>query len=941
MVTNRPDQGPDPGGGRDLGGQFEILISNTEAMNEALRQQTETLKSLLDLELRSQIGAGRQEGAGHMALAMQYQQQMRPEIMRSLARGAGVPHDPTAGMTKISGLQATTSLQNLQAYAAQRLGEAIAGGTLPGMGRLPAWAKQRLSEPPRQRPGKPSALYAEHGEEAHAATAGHPQPGAPAAPRPAAPQWQPLAPPGPGGRLGAGMAAQIRQMSTTPAGPAADAEKAGTNVVSAVEKGVEKGIEAEGGLGGRVEQAVAGISEQLRPDRPRVPLPSESVGGVEQGAGGVSSNYLTVPAATGSGGPPGGAGGAGGGGGRPGGGGGGPSAGGGAGGVPPSLMQNIGARVAMSGGTPGGVLGLLKKIPGVGLIVDAANAGANAYITQREAGRVYQEQEGGTNLSAQTERAHAFAYEASMFGRVPEGVAAQMFGDVTALGLNRANAYQGTVVTGSGGQSRQNALNFLYHQYTATGMDPQQGAAILNTATQNATVNLNNVSDALTTLSDAAGKAGSNAIQARDNFNSYFQVALTGAGAGPGAPQLAGALATQQAQLGPAFAKTNFAGQLGAGEQYMLSGQTGLAPNQIQALERQNPAGYAAMVSGSVMRFVQQLPGMTPAMMQDLQNMVQQAGGASVKQQPQLQQQVANQFLNKYQSSTPGMDLNVWAQFLSQVSNVPLNAGNVMQYIVAQVAGATFGGAAATPGSGAPGTAQGGGAGGTVSAQTAAAHGAGGAATGQYGLAQAVPVKPAPGRAGALGITTGGQTWQQVLTGGGQGAAAQQYLGQEKKSGQRSPVLEALLQNVPKDTQVAVQTASGSRVMSFADAMKYYPDELEAGQVQFYDKNGKNLGSTGNFTKGLLDPNAQGGANAEAAAKGAGTRTGQALSQFQKAHGITPSTSSASSQATTGGLTVDLSNEAKQLLKLLPSNSDNAAAAATVPSNPNVASTSR
>jgi len=590
----------------------------------------------------------------------------------------------------------------------------------------------------------------------------------------------------------------------------------------------------------------------------------------------------------------------------------------------------------MSGGSVGGIMGALKKIPILGLGIDLLDKGAEFYQSQREAGRAFQEVEGGTNMGGQAERVHSLIYQASMFGRVPEGVAAQMFGDVTALGYSRAALGQGQQL-----QNRQTALNFLYHQYNATGMSIDQGASILDTASRNATVSLGAVSDALSSLSDTAGKAGTNAIQARDNFNSYFNVVLSGAGAGPGAPQLAGALATQQAQGGNAFAKTNFAGQVGAGEQYMLAGQTGLAPNQVQALERQNPAGYAQMVSGSVARFIQQLPGMTPAMIQDLQNMIQQAGGANVKNQPALQQQVANQFLNKYQASTPGMDLNVWAQFLSQVTNVPLNAGNVMQYIVMQLAGATFGAAAAT-GAGAPGSSGGiggnsaGGGGASVSAQAAAAHGAGGAATGRYGLAQDTAPEIGPGAKGLENITPG-RSWQQVL-GGGQ--AAQVYLSQEKKTGQRNPVLEALLQNVPADAQVAVQTKNGSRVMSFADAMKYYPDEMEAGNVQFYDKSGKNLGSTGAFTQGLLDSSAQAGANTEQAG-GAGANAGQSLSQFQKTHGITPSAAALSQGSGGGNMTVDLTSEAKQLLKLLPSNSDNAAAAATVPSNPNVTSASR
>jgi hypothetical protein len=61
------------------------------------------------------------------------------------------------------------------------------------------------------------------------------------------------------------------------------------------------------------------------------------------------------------------------------------------------------------------------------------------------------------------------------------------------------------------------------------------------------------------------------------------------------------------------------------------------------------------------------------------------------------------------------------------------------------------------------------------------------------------------------------------------------------------------------------------------------------------------------------------------------------LSQYQKGKGR----SGTAQDAGGGGVTVDLTSEAKQLLKLLPTNSDNAAAAATAPQNPYNTSPSR
>src|SRR5207244_9154137 len=66
--------------------------------------------------------------------------------------------------------------------------------------------------------------------------------------------------------------------------------------------------------------------------------------------------------------------------------------------------------------------------------------------------------------------------------------------------------------------------------------------------------------------------------------------------------------------------------------------------------------------------------------------------------------------------------------------------------------------------------------------------------------------------------------------------AMKAYKDAVSKSGQRNPVIEALLQNVkgnPDQEKVVVHTASGQRVMSLADAIRSHPAELSSGAVQF------------------------------------------------------------------------------------------------------------
>jgi hypothetical protein len=574
----------------------------------------------------------------------------------------------------------------------------------------------------------------------------------------------------------------------------------------------------------------------------------------------------------------------------------------------PTILQQLGARVAMSGGGGVGSLSnIVRGIPGVGLAMDAISGAASTYQSQREAGRVYQEVEGGSNLSAQTERLHAAAYGLSMYGRMPEGAASQAFGAVTAMGYNQA-----AVGEGSQAQNRQSALNFIYGNYTGTGMDVSQSLQALQAAQQDAQVNLSKLSSTLNQLSSAAGQAGTNADTARQQFISYFNAAL-GQGMGNGATTVAGGVSSMQASMGKEFSGVNFSGELSQARQYLLSGMSGISASQLQDIARTNPGAYNQLLAGQNTQFLTQGGLMTPQMTAGLQQMIASAGGGkAIMSNPGLRDQIATQFLNKYQVSG-NINENVWAQEISQLTGVQMTPTQAFQWIVSQSAGvneASHNGSL------------------TSSANQGASVSAGNlgkSPTGRYGLAT--------GHGAQLGglvsaLTFGGagnpQNWQQQLM-SDNGSASSVYLSQESKSGQRSPVLEALLQNTSSGDQVMVQTASGQRVMSMADAMKYYPNELAAGNVQFYSSSGQSLGSTSGLTHGLV--NSAASVTAEEKQK-AGANLGVSAAAWAKSHpGVTPA---AGGQA----VTISLSNEAAQLLKLLPGNNDQAAATSQVPANP-------
>lgn len=576
-----------------------------------------------------------------------------------------------------------------------------------------------------------------------------------------------------------------------------------------------------------------------------------------------------------------------------------------------AALRQVGARVAMSGGSMSGIMGALKELPGVGLAADLANGIASFYLNQREAGRVYQEVEGGSNLGAQTERLHALAYEASMFGRMPSGAAASAFGQVTAMGYNQAAAGEGQQ-----GQNRQSALDFIYHNYTAYGMDVQQSVEILRTASQNAVNNLNTVSEALKTVSDTAGQAGSNADSMRQFFNTYFQAAQQ-LGGGAGSPVLAGGIAAMQASMGKEFAGVNFSGELSQARQYLLSGMSGISPSQLQYTARNNPQQYTKLLAGQNLQFLTQGGLMTPEMQSSLHQMIAAAGGGTaIMTNPDLRDQIAQQFLNEWQVKG-NINENVWAQEISMLTGVKMNPDQAFQWIVSQSAGineASHNSAMRTP------------TGRSIGSRSVAAGQTQGAPMGRFGLAQPRMLTPP----GVQSRFTAGrpQSWQQVLTQGGAGAAAANYLKFDTAHGRtRNPVLEALLQNASGSDQVRVMTKTGPRVMPLSLAMKYYPQELAGGNVEFYNSSGQQLGDTAMITHGLVNSNAN---TAGEQIQATGSKQGLSLSKYNAAH------PGAVTVPAGGGhtVTVDLSNAAQQLLKMLPTNYDQAAATSQVPANP-------
>ena len=553
-------------------------------------------------------------------------------------------------------------------------------------------------------------------------------------------------------------------------------------------------------------------------------------------------------------------------------------------------------------------IGGARRIPYVGTAVAGITAVQNLYLSEREKNRLYQGMEGGSNLGGIGERLHEEAYRWTMPGMSGD-MARRSFKGVTAMG------YTGKSQTAQG---RQDALDFVYHNYNARGMDVEESLGFLQTASHDATVNFTELSNALKEVSDTAGKAGVNAKFMRQSFQGMLQASI-GTGAGPGAAEIAGALTSAQASYGREFQGMDFRGQLSRDYQYMLGAQYGIAPGQLQGIMRNRPNEYARMVTGSQRNWIDTV--FDQRQKADLQALIQKYGSS---------QSGVNQIEQEFLNAHPEIDIHLIADQLSgPLTGVQLDESNVMNWVIQQLAG-----------------------------NTPAAHG---------GSTSRQPVDLQGGTKGKLGLIKPGQDAPkgkygladpETMLKSGHAApneyfkhvnAGREFLGifgeEENKAGEaytkwmdknkkRDPVLEAILQNVkdPNDTKVRVSTSKGDRIVSFEEAMKLFPNELAAGNVQIVtgDQAGKSISD---LLNGNIDPSRKVGGELTGAAQG---KAGQSLEDYEKKHGKIKGQENAAA----GKVTVDLTEEAKRLLQLLPSTNNQANATGYPPYNsyPNQAS---
>lgn len=512
----------------------------------------------------------------------------------------------------------------------------------------------------------------------------------------------------------------------------------------------------------------------------------------------------------------------------------------------------------------GGLMGWIgKNIPGAGIVKSIFGETRS----QRAKNEYYQNVEGGSNAAGFAERGHEEAYVLSTGAVLSGDEARTAFKGVTRLG------YNGRVDDAFSQQGgRQNALDFIYHAKTSYGASVNESLKTLEVVSKNSTLSLTGLNKALKDISDTAGKAGVNAQMARAQYLALLQSGVA-AGYGAGAVPTAANIQMGKTSLGRSFEDIDLTGQMSQQYTYMASSNLGMTYNQYTAMQSGNPLAASQARAGQNLALLSQI------FSQDEVNWIKQKAQAlGGRLDPNSALTIVPDFLRAF----PNHNISVIQQQLAAFGIVQTDdPQKALAYAFNLIAGNN---------------------GDLANAQKNRQD------TQVTSAANAAKIASSEGKDSPF--INKANVGNLVFS----GKATTDYLKSANATGQRNPVIENLLQQVKDQDQakVIVHTASGERVMSLDEAIKEHPQEVSSGSVQFVS--GSEKGKTVADVVGSGSVNT--GANWQNEAAKSSGKSGQALSSWQKSHNQDSTAGTGSGTGANGKVVVDLSDAAKQLLKI-------------------------
>ena len=534
-----------------------------------------------------------------------------------------------------------------------------------------------------------------------------------------------------------------------------------------------------------------------------------------------------------------------------------------------------------------GVGGWIRRnVPLVGLV----DKGFGEVKSQRNKNEYYQNVEGGGNFSGFGERFHEEAYVASTSAFYNDEEARQAFKGVTRLGYNGRVRDQ---FSRQGG--RQDALDFIYHAKSSYGASVSESLQQLEMVSKNSTLSLKGLQKALKDVSDTAGRAGVNAQMARKQLMDMVSAGV-GAGYGAGAVPTAQNIQMGKTSLGRSYQNIDLSGQMGQQYAYMASSNMGMTYNQYLAMQSQNPLAAAQGRAGQNLSLLAQI------FTQDEINWVKEkADGMG----GQLDSDAALSIVPEFMTAFPNHNISVIHQQLSAFGIVQTDdPQQAVAYAFTLIAGQNgdLANAEKTAKENKP-----------VSTKDAAKADD----SADKGFIKDFDTKIRnPGAAKKL---WGSFVETVTLTGVDDigiedQEAMKEYKRQVDKSGQRNPVLENILKTLPDEdkAKVVVHTSKGQRVVSLEEAIKNHPKELSSGQARFVAGSADGKSVSDLLGSGSVDTTAKW---TDEATKSSG-KEGQSLKEWEKKHPDRKTASNSGGTAANGRVVVDLTDTARQLLKI-------------------------
>lgn len=564
--------------------------------------------------------------------------------------------------------------------------------------------------------------------------------------------------------------------------------------------------------------------------------------------------------------------------------GGGPGGGGGGGG-----SLGSGVNKAMNGGghiwgMGSGVGGWIRKnIPGVDLVDKAFGE----VKSQRNKNEYYQNIEGGGNFSGFGERMHEEAYVASTTGMLNDEEARAAFKGVTRLGFNGRVRDQ---YSKQGG--RQDALDFAYHAKTSYGASINESLQQLEVISKNSTLSLKDLQKALKDISDTAGRTGVNAQMARKQLMSLVQEGVK-AGYGSGAIPTAQNIQMGKTSLGRSYQDVDLTGQMGQQYTYMASSNLGMTYNQYTAMQTQNPLAAAQGRAGQNLSLLSQI--FTQDEVNWVKDKAQGLGGS-------LDADSALSIVPEFLTAFPNHNISVIQQQLAAFGIVQTSdPQKALAYAFNLIAGnnGDLANAQKTSQSNK-----------TMSKKDAAKADD----SGDKGFIKNFDTEIR--EQSILNWATEGSPLKREGWGDREDAEAMKEYkrGVKKNKGARNPVIENILKTLDKEDEakVIVHSSKGQRVVSLKDAIKNHATELSSGTARFVAGEAKSKSVADLLGAGNVDATANW---TEEAAKASG-KDGQSLKEWDKKHPQGKTGGTGTGTGANGKVVVDLSDSAKQLLRI-------------------------